>query len=1002
MTHFFLKKRLFPLLFFLFFISGAMSACNSVGAEDVVVETAVSATRPDGAIQLNIPLDGSLQNGAWSPDSSQLLFTNFRGGYNIEPADLYIFTLEDETIRMLVNDGSGNVNLPGSAWNKVTNQITFSSSRDPHDEIYTIYDGGEANDEWQITNRNDFVSYEPSFSPDGEWVLFESHPVDVEGDGVITTYKIDDTQPYRALTAIGDDCRQPNWSPANDLLLYQKLSGGQWDIWVMAPDGTDQRQLTTGAGDKTDASFSPDGKWIVYSADEGELEFANLFILATDGGQPVRLTTFDGYDGAPSWSPDGRYISFESAAGDPDEAGATTLWKIAVPDAFRPRLLFDGGFETGDEYQWASVGWNLDRPLSEQMQIVTDPVRQGEYAAKTIVHDGDEFMDTSGERVQFERTGPDERQGDEYWYAWSTFFPDDWQAPNDWLLIIDWHATYANVCQPLQLEIDNDNAITAHMLAGDVTGYDCYDGSGSALNQSELIVGQITTGEWNDFIIHVKWSVYEDGLVEIWHKLESETDFAPVLRWDGVPTLQYMGDPANPDVPYLILAHYRDDSNTHTSLLYHDGFRMADSAADLAEDGLYVLPPDTVYLPMVQTATLVSPLPKRPFPQHLTYATGTIRPNHRSQSQQDDDVRAAYDEWKAAYLIADGTDNDGDALYRISHGSGDPWRTVSEGQGYGMIIVAHMAGYEADAQAIFDGLWQFARAHPSQIDGRFMAWQVPEDASTGIDSAFDGDADIAYGLLLADAQWGSAGDVDYAAEAAELINAIYESTIGADSQLPEMGDWVEADDVSHGQYSPRSSDFMPAHFRSYGRFTANPVWNDVLVATQAAISDMQTTYSPIAGLLPDFIVPVSARDHRLQPAPPHHLEGENDGRYAYNAGRDPWRIATDGLLNDDAVSQAQAQKMANWIVTATGGNPANIKAGYHLDGTPLASGDYFSTFFAAPFGTAAMTTPANQQFLNDVYDAVYNTREDYYEDSVTLLCLLLMTGNYWDETAVSR
>ncbi len=403
------------------------------------------------------------------------------------------------------------------------------------------------------------------------------------------------------------------------------------------------------------------------------------------------------------------------------------------------------------------------------------------------------------------------------------------------------------------------------------------------------------------------------------------------------------------------------------------------------------------------TKTAVStPIPQsapfRPFPQHLTYAADTIRPNHRSQSQQDDDLRAAYDDWKAAYLIAAGTDEDGNALYRVSHGSGDPWRTVSEGQGYGMIIVAHMAGYEKDAQAIFDGLWLFARTHPSHVDGRLMAWQVPEEADTGIDSAFDGDADIAYSLILADAQWGSDGAIAYADEAAQLINAIYESTIGADSHLPEMGDWVEADDPSHGQYSPRSSDFMPAHFRSYGRFTSNPVWNDVHAATQSAISDMQTAYSPVAGLLPDFITPMSAADHQLQPAPPYHLESQHDGRYEYNAGRDPWRIATDALLNDDAVSRSQAQKIAEWIVTATDHNPANIKAGYDLDGTPLASGDYFTTFFAAPFAAAVMTTPANQQFLNDLYDAVYDTREDYYEDSVTLLCLLLMTGNYWDGT----
>ena len=55
------------------------------------------------------------------------------------------------------------------------------------------------------------------------------------------------------------------------------------------------------------------------------------------------------------------------------------------------------------------------------------------------------------------------------------------------------------------------------------------------------------------------------------------------------------------------------------------------------------------------------------------------------------------------------------------------------------------------------------RAHPSEIDSRLMDWNVPEPE--GNDSAFDGDADIAFGLLLADAQWGSAGRVNYKAEA---------------------------------------------------------------------------------------------------------------------------------------------------------------------------------------------------------------------------------------------
>ncbi len=382
--------------------------------------------------------------------------------------------------------------------------------------------------------------------------------------------------------------------------------------------------------------------------------------------------------------------------------------------------------------------------------------------------------------------------------------------------------------------------------------------------------------------------------------------------------------------------------------------------------------------------------PRRPFPQHVNYAPNTIQPNHRPQSQLDDDVRDAYDHWKANYLqTVNGTSP---TQYRVSHSLANPNETVSEGQGYGMVIVALMAGYDPDAQMIFDGLWRFARAHPSIIDHRLMAWRIPETSGEA-DSAFDGDADMAYALLLADAQWGSTGNINYAADAQTLIAAIRESTIGADSRLPLLGDWVPTSDPPYNQYTPRSSDFMPAHFRAFGNFTGDATWHAVISATQTAISHMQDTYSPATGLLPDFMVPQSATDHTLQPAPANFLEGPHDGEYHYNAGRDPWRIGTDAVLNGDPVSRAQAQKMANWIVSATSGNAANIKAGYHLDGTFY--GDYFTTFFAAPFGVALMTTPAHQQFLNDVYDSVFDTYEDYYEDSVTLLSMLVMTGNYW-------
>ena len=256
--------------------------------------------RADGARRVNIPVEGSLQNPVWSPDSNSLLFTRFRDGYNAGPADLFVVELSSGSIRVLVSDGSGNVNLPGSSWSPLAREIVFSSSREPHDEIYIVDDCGGPGDEVRITDRANMVAFEPSLSPDGQWIVFESHELDIEGNGIIVKYRLDGTMPYQNLTNPGEDCRQPNWSPASDRILYQRLGEGQWDIWTMSIDGTNHQRVTSGSGDKTDASFSPDGQWIVYSSNELGLEFANLFIIPVSGGDAIRTTYYEGYDGAPS------------------------------------------------------------------------------------------------------------------------------------------------------------------------------------------------------------------------------------------------------------------------------------------------------------------------------------------------------------------------------------------------------------------------------------------------------------------------------------------------------------------------------------------------------------------------------------------------------------------------------------------------------------------------------------------------------------------------------
>ncbi len=98
--------------------------------------------------------------------------------------------------------------------------------------------------------------------------------------------------------------------------------------------------------------------------------------------------------------------------------------------------------------------------------------------------------------------------------------------------------------------------------------------------------------------------------------------------------------------------------------------------------------------------------PRVLFPRQATYATGTLRPTVVSQRQQDDDVRALYDAWKSQYVVT--MPLTVPVQCRIAFGKTEPdySRTVSEGQGYGMVIVALMAGHDPNAQATLDSLWR--------------------------------------------------------------------------------------------------------------------------------------------------------------------------------------------------------------------------------------------------------------------------------------------------------
>lgn len=279
--------------------------------------------RPDGSLRVRIPLTGSLQNPAWSPDGKKLAFTRFRNGYNKGPADVYVLDLATNKLHTVATDGSDNVSQPGSTWNPRTGELVFSSDRGGHDEIWTSK--GDGSPPRKLTSRPKYLAYEPSLSPDGKAVVFESHAAGGSRSGWITIYDIAQDR-YDNLTSLTEDSRQPNWSPSGDHILYQKRTHGRWEIWLYNVK-TKQHRLATGglSGDKTDATFSPDGRYILYSGEAPGRSGESLLALPLEGGRPIPITSHAGYHGAPSWSPDGVYVAMEASAGAPDGTAGTQL-----------------------------------------------------------------------------------------------------------------------------------------------------------------------------------------------------------------------------------------------------------------------------------------------------------------------------------------------------------------------------------------------------------------------------------------------------------------------------------------------------------------------------------------------------------------------------------------------------------------------------------------------------------------------------------------------------
>jgi TolB protein len=290
---------------------------------------AIFVVGPDGKNerQLTRPPQGVVdEQPDWSPDGSRIVFHR---EYQDKPFEVFSIKADGSDLRQL--DPGCPAGIPATqiceenqpAWSPDGRRIAFFW---PYGRLKMIRgeewievgaiavmdaDGGNVRQLTQLRRPTSSEDIEPVWSPDGKRIAFvRLNSTAQPHDGRAIFVMNADGSGQRRLTPwrlnAGD---HPDWSPDGKQILFrsptEELVGT--NLYTVRPDGGELRRLTRFGKtvEVLSASFSPDGKWIVF-AKTGAKGQPDLFVMRSDGNGMRQVTRTGDWESAPDWGPRAR------------------------------------------------------------------------------------------------------------------------------------------------------------------------------------------------------------------------------------------------------------------------------------------------------------------------------------------------------------------------------------------------------------------------------------------------------------------------------------------------------------------------------------------------------------------------------------------------------------------------------------------------------------------------------------------------------------------------